>query len=85
MVRDALLINNRSVSALEGKQRALQIAPGGFLVPYITLVLASAARKKKVAARENGTKMPSISDIALGGYAVVATGLTLALLVLHAA
>ena len=31
------------------------------------------------------TKMPSISDIALGGYAVVATGLTVALMVQHAA
>ena len=29
--------------------------------------------------------MPSISDIALGGYAVVATGLTLALMVQYAA
>ncbi len=29
--------------------------------------------------------MLSISDIAIGGYAVVATGLTLALLVQHAA
>ena len=34
IVRDALLMSNRSVSALGGKQRALQIAPGGFLVPY---------------------------------------------------
>ena len=29
--------------------------------------------------------MPSISDVAIGGYAVVATGLTLALMVQHAA
>jgi len=34
---------------------------------------------------KNGTKMPSISDVAIGGYAVVASGLTLALMVQYAA
>ena len=34
----------------------------------------------KKSGSEKRTKMPSISDIALGGYAVVATGLTLLLL-----